>query len=298
MGEELARNFPASRQVFETADRVLGQSLSELCFRGDERELSLTENTQPAVLTVSVAALRALQSLGLGPVAAAAGHSLGEYTAHVAAGSLSFEDALRVVRLRGRFMQEAVPVGVGAMAAILGLELPAVETLCREARQDQIVSPANLNGPGQIVIAGHAAAVERAMQAAREAGAQRAVPLPVSAPFHCALMQPAAARLRPLLDELPLQDPAFPVFSNVDAEPVTRAAAIRDALWRQTSSPVRWHELVSAMAAAGIEQFLELGPGKVLAGLLRRIDRRLHVISVGDAAGVAAAAELFREARA
>lgn len=298
MGRELAQAFPASREVFETADRVLGQPLSELCFTGSESELSLTENTQPAVLTVSVAALRALQALGLGPVAAAAGHSLGEYTAHVAAGTLEFADALRIVRLRGRFMQEAVPVGEGSMAAILGLELAAVENICQELRQDQVLSAANLNGPGQIVIAGHAAAVERALQAARRAGALRALPLAVSAPFHCALMQPAAERLRPLLEALPLQDLRFPVFTNVDAAPVERAADARSALLRQMASPVRWQELIEAMVAAGIDQFIELGPGNVLAGLLRRIDRRLRVVSLGDAAGVEAAAQLAREARA
>lgn len=288
MGRELWQAYPKSREVFETADRVLGLTISSLCFEGSEQELALTENTQPAILTTSVAALRALESMGLSPTAAA-GHSLGEYSAHVAAGTLEFEDALRAVRMRGRFMQEAIPVGDGAMAAVLGLPVETVERICREAAGSQVVSPANLNGPGQVVIAGHAAAVARAVEAALAAGAMRAVPLPVSAPFHCSLMRPAAERLRPLLAALDWRDPRFPVFTNVDAAPVLNAEGARDALVRQVDAPVRWHELIEAMVASGIERFIEVGPRNVLAGLVRRIRKDLRVHSASDPGGVEAA---------
>jgi len=281
MGRALAEAFPESREVFDAADRALESPLSRACFEGSDEELALTETTQPAILTVSVAALRALEARGV-RAAAAAGHSLGEYAAHVAAGTLAFEDAVRAVRLRGRFMQEAVPPGQGAMAAILGLDAEQVERICAEAAGGEVVSPANLNAPGQVVIAGHAPAVERAGAAARQAGAKRVVPLAVSAPFHCALMRPAAERLQPVLDAIRFADPRVPVFTNVDAAPVGDGAAARDALLRQVSSPVRWHAAAEAMVAAGFDTFVEVGPGRVLSGLMRRVGRDLRVFSVGE----------------
>ena len=284
MGRSLAQGFAESAACFETADRVLAHPISRLCFEGPDEQLALTENTQPAILTVSVAALRAVETVGL-RVAAAAGHSLGEYSAHVAAGSLSFEDALCTVRSRGRFMQEAVPVGIGAMAAVLGLEADQVERACAQRAGSEVVAPANFNAPGQVVISGHRAAVQRAMEAARQAGARRAVTLDVSAPFHCSLMEPAADRLRPLLDALPLADPRFAVFTNVDARPVTTAGESVDALMRQVASPVRWCESIEAMLADGIDTFVEVGPGRVLSGLVRRINRRARVLNVEDAEG-------------
>jgi [acyl-carrier-protein] S-malonyltransferase len=285
MGRELAAAYPESREVFEAADRVLERPLAQTCFEGSAEELALTETTQPAILTVSVAALRALQSRGVRP-AATAGHSLGEYSAHVAAGTFAFEDAVRAVRLRGRFMQQAVPAGDGAMAAILGLEGEVVERLCAESAGDQVVSPANWNARGQVVIAGHAAAVERAVQAARDAGAKRAVPLSVSAPFHCALMRPAAEQLRPVLESIQFAEPAIPVYTNVDAAPVTEGAAAREALLRQVDHPVRWHESAQAMVAAGFDTFVEAGPGRVLSGLMRRVAKDLRVMNVADPDGV------------
>jgi [acyl-carrier-protein] S-malonyltransferase len=294
MGRALAEAFPTCRTVFDEADRALGLPLSSLCFAGSAEELALTENTQPAILTVSVAALRELERRGLRP-AAAAGHSLGEYAAHVAAGTLDWLAALRTVRLRGRFMQEAVPAGQGAMAAVLGLPAEAVEEVCRAAAHDgEIVSAANFNAPGQIVIAGHAGAVDRALQAApREAGAKRAVRLAVSAPFHCALMQPAADRLRTVLAELRFAAPSFPVYVNVDARPVRSGEAAREALERQVVAPVRWQACAEALADDGIDTFVEVGPGHVLAGLLRRTRDDLRVLSAGEPAELeAAAAEL------
>jgi [acyl-carrier-protein] S-malonyltransferase len=285
MGRSLAEAYPESREVFETADRALERPLSDLCFEGSPDELALTENTQPAILTVSVAALRALEKRGLRP-AAAAGHSLGEYSAHVAAGTLDFQVAVRTVQLRGRFMQEAVPVGEGAMAAILGLDPGRVAEICRDCAEAEVVSPANLNGPLQVVVAGHTAAVRRAMEAARSAGARRAVPLPVSAPFHCSLMRRAADRLRPVLEAIEFRDPAFPVFSNSDAAPLERGDVAREALVRQVASSVRWHESIAAMLASGIETFVEVGPGKVLAGLLRGIRKGVPIHSASDAESV------------
>jgi [acyl-carrier-protein] S-malonyltransferase len=292
MGQALAAAFPACRAVFDEADRALGLPLSALCFAGSAEELARTENTQPAILAVSVAALRELERRGLRP-AAAAGHSLGEYSAHVAAGTLDWLDALRTVRLRGRFMQEAVPEGAGAMAAVLGLAAEAVEQLCRATVQDgEIVSAANFNAPGQIVIAGHAAAVERAIRAAREAGARRAVRLAVSAPFHCPLMQPAADRLRPVLAELRWARPSFPVYANVDATPIRSAEDAREALLRQVVAPVRWQACAEALVDDGIGTFVEVGPGHVLGGLLRRT-RDVQVLSAGEPAELeAAVAEL------
>jgi [acyl-carrier-protein] S-malonyltransferase len=289
MGASLAEEYPAGREVFETADRVLGRPLARLCFEGSADDLTLTENTQPSILTVSVAALRVLESKGLRPVAAA-GHSLGEYTAHVAAGTIEFADAVNAVQSRGRFMQEAVPVGAGAMAAILGLEPAQVAEICTASSDGRVVSPANLNGPSQVVIAGHADAVERAMEAARSAGARRVVPLPVSAPFHCSLMQPAADRLRAVLESIEFSDPGLPVYTNVDAVAVVRGGPARDALVRQVASPVRWQESIESMLSDGIEAFVEVGPGKVLSGLVRGIRKGIPTYQAGEPKGLEKAA--------
>jgi [acyl-carrier-protein] S-malonyltransferase len=293
MGAELARAYPAARRVFAEADEVLGFALSKLCWEGPEAELTLTRNTQPALLATSIAALRALEP----SFQACAGHSLGEWTALVAAGALELGDAIRLVRLRGGFMQEAVPAGVGAMAAILGLEPEVVEAVCQEARAgapDQVVSPANLNGAGQTVIAGHAAAVERAVALAKQRGAKRAVPLQVSAPFHCALMAPAAHRLQAALAEVTVRDPRVPVVANVDAKPVTSGARAKALLVEQVVRPVRWEESVKTLAAMGVERTLELGPGAVLSGLVKRIVPAMRVSSIGEPAEVEAAAKEAR----
>jgi len=282
MGRALADQFPVCRDTFAEADEALGESLSRLCFEGPEDRLQLTENTQPAILAVSVAACRLVESRGLRP-SFAAGHSLGEYSAHVAAGTLSFADAVRTVRRRGRFMQEAVPVGEGAMAAILGLDGAGVAKCCDEARASlpgRTVSPANLNAPGQVVIAGHVDAVARAGELAKAAGAKRVIALAVSAPFHCALMAPAEDRLAPLLRALPARDPRIPVVANVDAEPKQSAADAIDALIRQVSAPVRWEDLVKRLIADGARTFVELGPGTVLAGLIKKINRSATVVSI------------------
>ena len=294
MGKDLAATESAAAGVFRAADEALGFELSELCFEGPESELVRTEITQPAILTVAIAAFKAFEALGGGPPVAAAGHSLGEYAAHVAAKTMSFDDAIRTVRERGRFMQEAVPEGAGAMAAVLGLDRPAVVRACAQAEEGQVVSCANANGPGQIVIAGHAAAVKRACEAALAAGASRAIPLQVSAPFHCALMEPAARRLAVVLASVTFCDPSIPVYTNVDAGPVATAAASRDALVRQVVSPVRWEEEFLRMANDGIDTFVEFGPGRVLAGLVRRIRKDLRVFSVSDAPGLAATLQALR----
>lgn len=286
MGKDLAENFPAARRVFEEADEALGFDLARLCFEGPEEDLKLTANTQPAILTVSIAALRALESeTGISPDCAA-GHSLGEYSALVCAGALDFADAVRTVRRRGIFMQEAVPVGVGAMAAVMGLEGEPLEEVCRAAAQGEIVSPANFNSPGQVVIAGHAGAVERAIALAREKGAKRALPLPVSAPFHCALMEPAGERLAGVLEGIEVKPLRIPVVTNVEAAPNGDSSRIRDLLVRQVSAPVRWEESVAAMAAMGVELFVEIGPGKVLAGLIKRIAKTIPVQNVEDTASL------------
>jgi len=285
MGRELAAE-PAAAAVFREADEALGYSLSSICFEGSDQQLARTETTQPAILTVAVAAYRAFRARGGAEPVAAAGHSLGEYAAHVVAGTIGFADAVRSVRERGRFMQEAVPEGVGAMAAVLGLERDALLRICDEAAQGEIVACANFNGPGQIVIAGHAPAVARASAAALAAGAKRAVPLQVSAPFHCALMEPAARRLASVLEAIGFSDPAFPVYSNVDAGPVRDAAAARDTLVRQVASCVRWEEEVVRLVDDGIDTFVEFGPGKVLSGLVRRIRKDARVQSVSDPAGL------------
>jgi [acyl-carrier-protein] S-malonyltransferase len=287
MGQSLAAAFPICRDTFAEADAALGDSLSTLCFEGPDDRLMLTENTQPAILAMSTAVARLVRQHGI-EASFAAGHSLGEYSAHVAAGTLSFADALQAVRRRGRYMQEAVPVGEGAMAAILGLDADGVARACAEAADGQVVTPANLNAPGQIVIAGHASAVARAGERAKALGAKRAIPLAVSAPFHCPLMKPAEDRLAPELRALNAADPGFPVIANVDAEPKRTAADAIEALIRQVSSPVRWEDVVKRLAAEGVTTCIELGPGSVLAGLVKKIDRRITVYSVEDEAGLAA----------
>jgi len=290
MGKSLAERFPICRETFEEADAALGESLSGLCFDGPEERLLLTQNTQPAILAVSVAVLRLVESLGV-RADFAAGHSLGEYSAHVAAGTLFFADALRTVRRRGQYMQEAVPVGVGAMAAILGLDASGVTQACSETAAEmpgQVVSPANLNAPGQVVIAGHAAAVARAGERAKALGARRVIPLAVSAPFHCALMKPAEERLAPELRALPANDPRIPVVANVDAEPRREARSAIEALIAQVSAPVLWEAVVSRLVAEGARTFVEIGPGTVLAGLIRKIDRSVTVMSVENEDGLAA----------
>jgi [acyl-carrier-protein] S-malonyltransferase len=280
MGKALYEASAAARVIFDEADAALGFALSRLCFEGPEEELKLTANTQPAILTHSVAAfedLRARFPERLEGAAFAAGHSLGEYSANVAARALLFGEAVRLVRERGRLMQEAVPAGVGAMAAIVGLAPAEVEAACREAAQGEAVSPANYNSPEQTVIAGHAAAVARASAGCLARGAKRAIPLPVSAPFHCALMSPAREKMRPLLDAAAFADASIPVVTNVDAAAASRGDALRDALVRQIDSPVRWVEAVQLLAREGVDRALEIGPGNVLAGLVRRIERGIKV---------------------
>ncbi|MBI1354286.1 MAG: ACP S-malonyltransferase [Acidobacteria bacterium] len=283
MGRDLAETSPAARAVFEAADDALGFPLSQLCFEGPKEELTLTENTQPAILTVSIAALAALRERGLPEADFVAGHSLGEYSAAVAAGAMDFRDAVQLVRKRGRYMQEAVPPGVGAMAAILGLSPDQVAEICKQAAEGQIVSPANINSPLQIVIAGDAAAVERAQELARQAGAKRVVALAVSAPFHCALMEPAQRCLGLDLEKTAIADARIPLVNNFAAESVVAAEEIRRGLFQQVPNPVRWEESVRRLAAEGVTRFLEIGPGKVLLGLLRGIDRSLEGAAVGDA---------------
>lgn len=285
MGRELAEKFPIARQVFEQADQALGFPLSRLCFEGPAEELQLTANTQPALLAVSVAASEVLREKGV-RADFVAGHSLGEYSALVSAGALRLADAVKLVRLRGQYMQEAVPVGQGAMAALLGLDGAAADEICREAAAGEIVSTANLNSPKQVVIAGHAAAVQRAVELAKTRGAKRAIMLKVSAPFHCALLQPAADRLAVDLDAAEIADPHPPLVNNVDAQVVTASAAVREGLKRQVTAPVRWAESLRALRGAGAETFVEVGPGKVLAGLLRQTDREATCLHVEDEASL------------
>jgi [acyl-carrier-protein] S-malonyltransferase len=276
MGKELAHNHAAARRTFEEADEALGYSLSQLCFEGPEEKLRLTEITQPAILTVSVAAARVLNEAGIAP-SFVAGHSLGEYSAHVAAGTLTFADAVRTVRRRGQFMQEAVPVGEGAMAAVLNLDIEPIRAACKEAAagfRNQVCEPANINAPGQVVISGSKAAVERAAELCKQKGARRAIILPVSAPFHCSLMQPAQERLAAELAALTFfHNPQVPVLCNVDAVQVCDATKARDSLVRQVTGAVQWEGSMRALIAQGATQFLEAGPGSVLTGLLRQIDR-------------------------
>jgi [acyl-carrier-protein] S-malonyltransferase len=290
MGKELADKYAVARQTFEEADETLGYKLSELCFEGPEEKLKLTENTQPAILTASVAAWRVLQEKGLQPNFVA-GHSLGEYSAHVAAGTLTLADAVRTVRNRGKYMQEAVPVGVGAMAAILGMPIEKVSEIAAAAAQGEVCQAANINSHEQIVISGHATAVERAIALATEGGAKKAVRLPVSAPFHSALMQPAQDRLTLDLAALSFQSPSYPVVCNVDAALVTSGEAAREALIRQVTGTVRWEPSVRLLINQGVSLFIEVGPGKVLWGLMRQIDRSKTCATVSDEASLQKALE-------
>jgi len=283
MGKDLFDNFKAAREVFEQADDALGFKLSEMCFSGTDQELALTANTQPAILTASVAAYRSMESHGFQPPDFAAGHSLGEYSALVAAGVLDFSDAVRAVRNRGTYMQEAVPIGVGAMAAILGPDAKTVSDGCAEAAQGQVCSPANINSQSQVVIAGNSEAVDRACQILKINGAKRAIRLNVSAPFHCALMIPAQERLAVDLAKLTYGDYQFPIVHNVDAEPRFDSTIVLDALTRQVSSPVRWLQTVVRLISLGVETFIEVGPGKVLSGLVRQINRDVRTFNVSDA---------------
>ena len=281
MGKELFENFSVAREIFEEADDTLRFSVSGLCFKGPEEALRLTENTQPAVLTTSVAALKVLQAeKGVVPQFAA-GHSLGEYSALVASEAFTFSHAVKIVRLRGKFMQEAVPVGEGAMAAVLGMEKEQVEKLCEEISSGEVLTPANFNSPGQIVIAGHSKAVERAIDRVKQEG-KKAVLLPVSAPFHSPLMKPAAERLEKALEEISVSDLKIPVVTNVEAEANTSKDRVKGLLVAQVSSPVRWEESMRKMVEKGIEQILEVGPGKVLSGLMKRIDNRIETKNLED----------------
>jgi [acyl-carrier-protein] S-malonyltransferase len=297
MGRDLAENFAESRQVFDEANAALGFSMSDMCYTASLEELKQTENTQPAMLTVSVAAYRALEKRGVTPDFVA-GHSLGEYSALVAAGGLDFSAAVKLVRARGRYMQEAVPPGEGAMAAILGLAPAEVLEICRKAADHEVVSPANLNSPEQTVISGNAAAVKRAVEIASQNGAKRAVILPVSAPFHCALMAPAQKRLEPDLRAAKFSDLRFPLVTNVDAEAITTGDEAREALIRQVTSPVRWLDSMHEMIESGVSIFVEIGPGKVLSGLMRQIDRSVRCYNVEDEASLQATLEKIAQARA
>ncbi len=291
MGRDLAENCSAALDVFEEADDALGFSLSRLCFEGPAEELQLTENTQPAILSVSVAALRAMQAEGFPTADYVAGHSLGEYSALVASGALRLADAVRAVRARGRYMQEAVPVGAGAMAAVIGLTLTEIEAVCDEASQGQVCTPANINSPNQVVIAGSTKAVERAIDLLKERGAKRVLKLNVSAPFHCALMLPAQERLALDLDKIDIGDAEIPVVVNVNARACKSGSDLRKALVRQVSLPVRWQQSVELLISEGVSSFVEVGPGKVLSGLLRQINRGATGLNVEDSASLSAARE-------
>lgn len=286
MGKDLADKFAVARQIFEEADDALGSNLSRLCFEGPEDQLKLTANTQPAILAVSVAALRVLQAETGLTADYLAGHSLGEYSALVAAGALQFADAVRTVRARGTFMQEAVPVGVGAMAAMLSIEPDILAAICAEAAQGEEVSPANFNSPGQIVIAGHTGAVNRAIELAKAKGFRKAMLLPVSAPFHSSLMVPAGERLASVLEAVVVSDFASPVVTNVEAKPNDDKGRVKELLVRQVSAPVLWDASVREMVALGVTEFVEIGPGKVLSGLVKRIDKEVTTKNVEDAAGM------------
>jgi len=297
MGRDLAANFPESKFVFDAADSALGFSITQTCFAGSEEALKLTENTQPAILTVSTAAYRALAGKGIVPDFVA-GHSLGEYSALVAAGGVDFSAAVKLVRARGKYMQEAVPAGQGAMAAILGLSPTEVGDICKKAAENEVVSPANLNSPEQTVISGSAAAVKRAVEIASQSGAKRAVILPVSAPFHCALMMPAQQRIEADLRATQFSALKIPLITNVDAQAITTGEEARAALIRQVTAPVRWLDSVREMIESGVTVFVEVGPGKVLTGLLRQIDRSVRVFNVEDSASLQATMEKLAQARA
>jgi len=295
MGRELAALYPVARHTFQEADEALGFSISKLCFEGPEDDLKMTEVTQPAILTSSVAVFRVLQEKGVAPQFVA-GHSLGEYSAHVAAGTIDFGDAVRAVNKRGRYMQEAVPAGKGAMAAILAMPLADLKTICDEAGQGEVVSPANINSPEQIVISGATAAVQRAADLAKERGAKRAIMLPVSAPFHCALMQPAQDRLAKDLQQIEFDTPEVPVISNIDAQPKTEAEASRRALISQVTGAVQWLGCVRKLIELGANTFVEVGPGRVLTGLMRQSDRSQTAMNVEDEASLQKVMGLFAAA--
>jgi len=295
MGKELAALYPVARHTFQEADEALGFSISQLCFEGPDEQLKLTENTQPAILTMSTAVARVLQEKGIVPQFAA-GHSLGEYSAHVAAGTLTFSDAVRTVRDRGRYMQEAVPAGEGGMAAILGMMIEQVQQVCADAAQGDVVSPANINSPDQTVISGHQKAVERAAELARQRGAKRALMLVVSAPFHCALMQPAQDRLEKDLQALAFGNPEIPIISNIDATPKTTGEGSRQALVRQVTGAVQWSRSMQTLIGLGVKTFIEVGPGKVLTGLMRQIDRAQACMHTEDEALVQKVSNLFAAA--
>src|SRR5579864_4417499 len=292
MGKELASLYPVARHTFQEADDALQFSISQLCFEGPYEQLKLTENTQPAILTVSTAVTRVLREKGIVPQFAA-GHSLGEYSAHVAAGTLSFADAVQTVRDRGRYMQDAVPAGQGGMAAILGMVLDQLQQVCADAAQGEVVSPANINSPDQIVISGHQKAVERAAALAKERGAKKTVMLVVSAPFHCALMQPAQDRLEADLQALDFNNPELPVVANIDATPKATGEGARQALVRQVTGAVQWAKSMQTLISLGVQTFVEVGPGKVLTGLMRQIDRSLTCANAENEASLQKVSNLF-----
>jgi len=295
MGKDLSEKYPVARQTFEEADEALGYKLSKLCFEGPEDQLRLTEITQPAILTASIAALRVLEAQIPKPCYVA-GHSLGEYSAHVASGTFSFADAVRTVRNRGKYMQEAVPVGVGTMAAILGMELEKVTSVCQDAAQGEVCSPANINSPEQVVISGNTAAVERAAKLADERGAKRAKLLPVSAPFHCSLMKPAQDHLEADLAKIKWNKPVYPVACNVEAELVKDDLRALDTLVRQVTGSVQWDQCMRLLIGQGVETFIEVGPGKVLCGLMRQIDRSKTCFNVSDEGSLAKTVESLSKA--
>jgi [acyl-carrier-protein] S-malonyltransferase len=295
MGKELASLYPAAHQTFQEADEALGMSISRLCFEGPEDQLKMTEITQPAILTMSMAVHRVLQEKGIVPQFVA-GHSLGEYSAHVAAGTFAFADAVRTVRNRGKYMQEAVPTGQGGMAAILGMDIAELEKVCAEAAQGEVVSPANINSPEQVAISGHQTAVERAAGLAKQRGAKKTVILQVSAPFHCALMQPAQDRLAKDLGGLQFNNPKVPVIANIDGEPKTSAEASRQALIQQVTGAVQWTRCAQKLIALGAQRFIEVGPGKVLTGLMRQIDRAQSCVNVESEASLQKALNSFEAA--
>jgi [acyl-carrier-protein] S-malonyltransferase len=291
MGRDVAEKYPAAARVFHDIDEALGFSISKLCFEGPEEQLKLTENTQPAILAVSAAIHAVLEERGATRRDLVAGHSLGEYSAIVSVGGLTPAIAASIVHQRGRFMQDAVPVGTGGMAALIGPTVDEVRSICEEAAEGEIVSVANINAPGQVVIAGTKSAVERAIAVAKSRGVRRALPLPVSAPFHCELMKPAEERLKPVLDAAPFKDLWVSLISNVDASPIGTAHAVRNALVRQVVSPVRWVESIEHMVAKGVRRFVEIGPGSVLTGLIKRIDSSVELINVSDVATIEAFVE-------
>jgi [acyl-carrier-protein] S-malonyltransferase len=282
MGKDVAEKYPVARRVFDEIDAALGYSISRLCFEGPEEDLKLTQNTQPAILAVSSAIHAVLEENDAARRDLVAGHSLGEYSAIVSVGGLTPAEAAKIVHLRGKFMQDAVPVGTGGMAALIGPSVEDARAICEEAAQGEVVSVANINAPGQIVIAGTKAGIERAIDVAKKRGVRRALPLPVSAPFHCELMKPAEERLKPILDEAHFKDLWVALISNVDASPIGTATAVRNALLRQVASPVRWVESVERMVAMGVKRFVEIGPGNVLAGLIKRIDAGVEIVNVSD----------------